>query len=261
MFARCRAEGRGAVMPFVVAGHPTPDGLPEVLHGLEAGGADAVEIGIPFSDPIADGPVIAAAMHESLEAGCTVTAVLDSVAALRASIELPLVAMVSISIVDRLGGPAFIARLADAGFDGVILPDADLDATQPHRAMAAERDLAITSLIAPDTTPERARRIATEARDFIYVLARAGITGESTEAPDLRHRAAAIREVTELPLVAGFGISTPEHVRAALQDAEGAIVGSALVRALAEGARTGTPVRQLARSILEPLAAAARPEG
>ncbi len=246
-------------MPFIVAGHPAPDGLGDVLRGLEEGGADAVEIGIPFSDPIADGPVIAAAMHDSLEAGCTVNGVLASVAALRDSVGVPLIAMVSISIVDRLGGPAFVGRLAEAGFDGVILPDADLDATQPHRAMAADCDLAITSLIAPDTTPERAGRIATEARDFVYVLARAGITGERSEAPDLRKRAAAIREVTELPLVAGFGISTPEHVRAALLDAQGAIVGSALVRALVEGSAAGTPLRELARSILEPLAAAARP--
>ncbi|MAC20161.1 MAG: tryptophan synthase subunit alpha [Phycisphaerae bacterium] len=259
MFSRRHAEGRGALMPFIVAGHPRPDALPEVLKGLEDGGADAVEIGIPFSDPIADGPVIAAAMHDALTRGGTVASVLDAVQHCRSSTELPLIAMVSISIVDRLGGPAFIDRLADAGFDGVILPDADLEAIGPHRTRALARNIAFTSLIAPDTSPERAARIAADASEFIYLLARAGLTGQQADAPDLGDRVKALKLVTSLPLAAGFGISTPDHVQAALADAQGAIVGSALVRSLAAAEAEGRPLEEAARRFVQPLAEAVNP--
>ena len=259
MFTRRQAEGRGALMPFIVAGYPRLDALPEILQGLQTAGADAVEIGIPFSDPIADGPVIAAAMHDALSQGVTVASVLDVVTQCRNLIELPLIAMVSISIVDRLGGPAFIDRLADAGFDGVILPDADLDAIGEHRKRALARDLAFTSLIAPDTTPSRAARIAADAHEFIYLLARAGLTGQQTDAPDLAARVQALKPVTSLPLAAGFGISTPTHVQAALADAQGAIVGSALVRSLTDAANHGLPLGEAARAFVQPLADAIKP--
>lgn len=262
MFARCRAANRGALMPFVVAGHPTLDALPGILRSLQEAGADAVEIGVPFSDPIADGPVIAAAMHEALVAGATVERVLEVVASIRDEITMPLVAMVSVSIVDRLGGPAFLDRLADAGFDGAIVPDADLDALDRLVEGADRRGLAFTTLIAPDTSSERASRIAASARGFVYLLARKGLTGERSDAPDLKDRVSELRRVTDLPLAAGFGISTPEHVDAVLKDADGAIVGSALVRAMtaacdADSGRAGSPVEAAARFV-RPLAEAAR---
>ena len=258
MFEECRSQGRGALMPFIVAGHPTPSSLGSLLQALESAGADAVEVGIPFSDPIADGPVIAAAMHDALVAGTTVADVLSAMAEARSSITIPVVAMVSISIVDRLGGAAFIDGLADSGFDGVILPDADLDSIGALQRHAEARGLAFTSLIAPDTTQSRARRIADDAREFIYLLARRGLTGERSEAPDLQGRVATLRAITDLPLAAGFGISTPEHVSAVLQDADGAIVGSALVRAISEAVESGEDPLQAARSFVTPLAEAAR---
>lgn len=250
-------------MPFVVAGHPTPDALPGILRALQEAGADAVEIGVPFSDPIADGPVIAAAMHDALVAGTTVESVLQSVASIRDEITMPLVAMVSVSIVDRLGGPAFFDRLFEAGFDGAIVPDADLDALEPLVEAADRRDLAFTTLIAPDTSTARASQIARSARGFVYVLARKGLTGERHEAPDLERRVAELRAVTDLPLAAGFGIATSDHVRAVLKDADGAIVGSALVRvmtAAVEQATAGEAVAAAAKAAAEmtgPLAVAA----
>lgn len=258
MFQRCRDERRGAVMPFLVAGHPSLDDLPGLLRGLEAAGADAVEIGLPFSDPIADGPVIAAAMHEALVGGTTVESAVEVVAAIREDVEIPIVAMASISIIDRLGGPAFVGRLADAGFDGIIVPDADLDAIAPLRDAATSRSMAFTTLIAPDTSQARATSIARDAAGFVYVLARRGLTGEQSAVPVIGERMAALRAVTDLPLVAGFGISTPEHVRAVLEDADGAIVGSALVRVLGRSAEAGEcPVEGLT-TFVKPLAAAAR---
>ena len=256
MFERCRSEERGALMPFVVAGHPGPGSLGSMLQALESAGADAVEVGIPFSDPIADGPVIAAAMHEALMAGTTVADVLNDMASIRSSISIPVVAMVSISIVDRLGGAAFMDRLADAGFDGVILPDADLDAIEPLQQQAERRGMAFTSLIAPDTGPDRAARIAADAREFLYVLARKGLTGERSDAPDLRERVDELRRLTSLPLAAGFGISTPDHVAAVLSDADGAIVGSALVRTISEAVSTGEDPLEAARGFIRPLAVA-----
>ncbi len=258
MFARCRAEGRGALMPFVVAGYPVGTTLADLLPAIESAGADAVEIGIPFSDPIADGPVIAAAMHEALVAGASVEAVLSDVAGVRASVSMPLVAMVSVSIVDRLGGPVFIDRLADVGFDGVIVPDADLEAIESLRAAADRRDLAFTTLIAPDTSADRAAAIAQGARGFVYVLARRGLTGERQDAPDVAGRVARLREVTDLPLAAGFGISTPAHVSAVLGDADGAIVGSALVRCLGQAAAVEADIAVAAATFVHPLAEATR---
>ncbi len=258
MFAKCRVEGRGALMPFLVAGHPVGASLAELLRAIESAGADAVEIGIPFSDPIADGPVIAAAMHEALVAGATVEAVLAEIAEVRASVSLPLVAMVSVSIVDRLGGPAFLDRLADVGFDGVIVPDADLDGIESLRDAAARRDLAFTTLIAPDTSADRAAAIARGARSFVYVLARRGLTGERQDAPDVADRMAALREVTDLPLAAGFGISSPAHVSAVLGAADGAIVGSALVRCLGDAAGSRGDIVAAAANFVRPLAEATR---
>ncbi len=221
-------------MPFVVAGDPYPGCLSVTLDALQKAGADAVEIGIPFSDPIADGPVIAAAMHRSLTRGTTVQSILDEVATIRNTIEIPLLAMVSVSIVDRLEGPRFLDRLSAAGFDGLILPDGDLDTITPLASRAGELDMAFSSLIAPDTSLDRATKIAGHAREFLYVLARRGLTGARTEAPDLEHRARELSAITTLPLVAGFGISNPEHVEAVLQHAQGAIVGSALVAKMTE---------------------------
>jgi tryptophan synthase alpha chain len=245
-------------MPFLVAGFPVGTALGDLLRTIESAGADAVEIGIPFSDPIADGPVIAAAMHDALVAGVTVETVLADVAAARATISMPLVAMVSVSIVDRLGGPAFIDRLGDVGFDGVIVPDADLDAIEVLRDAATRRDLAFTTLIAPDTSADRAAAIAQGARGFVYVLARRGLTGERQDAPDVADRMASLRKVTDLPLAAGFGISTPEHVAAVLGDADGAIVGSALVRCLGGAAADGHDVVEAAATFVRPLADAIR---
>lgn len=241
-------------MPFIVAGHPGPGCLPQLLLGLEKAGADAVEVGIPFSDPIADGPVIAAAMHESLVAGTTVGSVLDSMAEVRPRLQLPVIAMVSVSIVDRLGGAAFIDRLADSGFDGIIVPDADLDATYAIVKRAESRGIAFTSLIAPDTSPERIDLIARDARQFIYMLARGGLTGERADAPDLEARVSEIRKRTTLPLAAGFGISNPEHVRAVLADADGAIVGSALVKVLTQAFGEGRDPVEVAMEFVRPLA-------
>jgi tryptophan synthase alpha chain len=248
IFADLRAQGRKSLMPFVVAGHPAPGTLPALLAGLEQGGASIVEIGIPFSDPIADGPVIAAAMHRALEAGATPAGVMAEVRQARdAGCTLGLVAMVSVSIVHRAGGAELFARrAAEAGIDGLIVPDAPLEESGPMREAAAKAGLTFTLLVAPTTPPERTQAIARACTGFVYLLARSGVTGEQRESPEIASPVERLRGATSLPIAVGFGISTPQHVSDVVRHADAAIVGSALVRRLEEAAAAGEDVSQAA---------------
>ncbi|MBL8887237.1 MAG: tryptophan synthase subunit alpha [Phycisphaerales bacterium] len=258
IFEELRGANRKALMPFVCAGHPRPDSLPELLLALQDAGASIVEVGIPFSDPIADGPIIAAAMHKAIQAGCTPGVVVDQIASVRDQLRIGLVAMVSISIMQRLAsnsGPAsVVARCRDAGIDGFIFPDLPLEESGAWRTAAAEAGLSCTFLISPTTSPERAARIAQASTGFLYLLARSGITGERSEMPDLSGRIAELRKVSKLPIAVGFGISTPEHVRHVVQTADAAIVGSALVRRLSDADSDHSPA-QVAGDFCRQLAA------
>ncbi len=232
LFASLRAQKSRALMPFVCAGHPDLESLPEVLRALEEAGAAAVEIGFPFSDPIADGPVIAAAMHQALERGVTPRGIFETIAACRARLRLGLIAMVSVSIVNRMGPARFMAEARRAGFDGLIVPDAPVEEAAGLRAEADKAGLTFSLLIAPTTPAERAERIVQGCTGFVYLLARAGITGERDDAPEIAERVALIRRLSDIPIACGFGITTPAHVRAVTEHADAAIVGSALVRRL-----------------------------
>ncbi len=229
-FASLRMSGERGLAPFVVAGRPGLDRLGGLLVSLENAGATMVEIGVPFSDPIADGPVIAAAMHKALQASVTPTGVFDAIRAARPNVSIPLIAMVSVSIVHRIGPDEFASRAADAGLDGLIVPDAPVEVVDPIRRAADNAGLTLSLLVGPQTQPDRARRIAAACSGFVYLLARAGITGEQAAAPDIAARVETLRGLTDLPIACGFGVSTADHVRAVVAYAEAAIVGSALVR-------------------------------
>lgn len=253
IFAQRR--GRPALMPFVTAGFPSLEATERLLPRLEEAGASAVELGFPFSDPIADGPVIAASMHEALAAGVTPRAIFEMVARARPRTKLGLIAMVSDSIITRMGPEAFIDRAAKAGIDGLIVPDIDIDAAVPLSGLAKMRGLSFTLLVAPTTIEDRMAKIASLCTGFIYLLARVGITGESA-AMDLegtRSRIAMLRRHADLPIAVGFGISTAEHVKQVGSIADAAIVGSALVRRMKESpdpvAAAESFVRQLAGSL------------
>lgn len=235
IFSDLRGSGRKGLMPFVCGGYPSLDQTGPMIEAAERAGASVVEVGVPYSDPIADGPVIASAMHEALTAGVRVESLLERVRAVRDRVSLGLVAMVSVSIVrgvnpDGGGAAQFCAMAKDAGFDGLIVPDAPLDESAELGERASEAGLTLSLLIAPTTPADRAARIAKACTGFVYLIARAGITGESDRAPEVAERVTALREVTDLPIACGFGISTPEHVRAVVEHADAAIVGSALVR-------------------------------
>lgn len=242
-------------MPFITGGFPRSNLLGPLLRALDSAGADIVEVGIPFSDPIADGPVIAASMHEALQRGATPESIMHEVRAVRDDIACGVIAMVSCSIVHAMGERAFLRQLREHGFDGVIVPDIDAgDSPSPGARLseaAGELDMSCTFLIAPGTPPERAAALASLSRGFVYLLARVGITGERSEVPDVAAQVQRLREVTDLPIAVGFGISTREHVLAVHQHADAAIVGSALVRRMGEAEDPVAAAGDFVRSLVD----------
>ena len=219
-----------ALMPFLVAGYPSIESTESAIIAMDEAGAAIIEIGIPFSDPIADGPVITAAMHEALENGVTPEHAFCVVAKIRAQVSAGLIAMVSDSIVRRNGRNAFLNRLTEAGFDGIIIPDIDdLDAVNVS-AYCSKCGITFSMLVSPTTPTKRIEWLSSISTGFLYILARVGLTGEQSSPPDITSRIAEIRALTDLPLAVGFGISTREHVESVTQLADAAIVGSALVR-------------------------------
>ena len=248
----CARPGR-AVLPFVTAGYPSIASTRALLPRLAATGVPVIEVGIPFSDPIADGPVIAESMHEALVAGCSPAGVFQAVREIRADVACKLAAMVSVSIVDRIGVDRFCGDAAAAGFDGLIVPDIDLEDAPALRTACDCAGLACTFLVSPTSGDERIRRIAGLCSGFVYALARVGITGERADAPDLAPIVERIRRHSALPVAAGFGISTREHVRAVLAHADGAIVGSAIVRRMREAIAAGRSPEDAATALVTEL--------
>lgn len=249
IFTTLREQGRTALMPFVTAGYPSLEVTEQALPAIEDAGASIVELGIPFSDPIADGPVIAASMHEALQGGTTPRAVFEMVRRLRPGTELGLIAMVSESIVMRIGQERFASEAVEAGFDGLIVPDLDTADSGALRALADEHDLSLSLLIAPNSSPQRVKEIASMCSGFVYLLARAGVTGESDAPPEIEEKVSLIRTVTDLPIAVGFGISCAEHVTAVTQVADAAIVGSALVRRMGEADDPVDAARRFVREL------------
>jgi len=239
IFDGLRATGGKALMPFVTAGDPDLTTTIRLLEAAQQAGASICEVGIPFSDPIADGPVIQASMSRALDQGLRVEAVFAAVAEARPRLTIGLIAMVSYSIVHRMGLNHFIERAQSAGFDGFIFPDLPLGEAGPVRAAVGEAGLILSMLIAPTTPIERAEQIAAASTGFVYVVSRPGITG-AREAlpPELPARLERLRGVTKLPMAVGFGISTAAQVREVVGVADAAIVGSALVAQIHEHAQT-----------------------
>lgn len=255
-FQAARQSNARLLMPFICGGFPRPGVTGPLLAALQRGGASVVEIGIPFSDPIADGPVIAGAMHKAIEAGSTPERVFEEVRTVRDAIGIGLVAMVSVSIAHRLGGrDGFLARTRETGFDGVIIPDLPLEESEAYRDRCGELGLTFSHLVAPTTPRDRAAALAKGSTGFVYLLARTGITGERSDAPDVAERVGALRRATDLPIACGFGIATAEHVRAVVAHADAAIVGSAMVRRIERAAGAGLDPAEAAEALTRELAA------
>ena len=231
-FADLRRTNRRAFVPYVTAGHPDVARSIALLQGLESAGADVVEVGVPFSDPMADGAVIQASSQMALEQGVRFDQVLDIVS--RASLGIPVVLFSYLNPLLR-GGADALQRAADAGAHGVLITDLPLGADPEREAWFADGPLAFIRLVAPTTPQDRVRAIAQTGSGFVYLISRLGVTGERTTLPpDLPDTIARVRTATDLPLCVGFGISRPEQARAVAQLADGVVVGSAIVRAADE---------------------------
>jgi tryptophan synthase alpha chain len=242
LFSRLKAGRHKALGPFVTAGDPDLGTSARLIAELARRGASLIEIGFPYSDPIADGSVIQASYTRALTRGVTMDAIFAMTQALK--IETPLLAMVSYSLVHHRGPQRFVAQAKEAGFSGSIVPDLPLDEAGELAKLAAEADFRLVLLVTPTTPRERAKRIAQLSTGFVYCVSVAGITGErSGIPPELVDQLRWLRTQTDLPLCVGFGISQPEHVRALREAADGIIVGSTLVRRLEQvGSRSAEVV-------------------
>jgi tryptophan synthase alpha chain len=230
-FTALRATNRIGLLPFVPAGYPDLKTTAATLLEMEQAGAAAVEIGFPFSDPIADGPIIQQAFSHALARGIRVEDILRAVHELRPRLSIPLVAMVSFSIIFRYGVDGFMKRAAEAGFDGLIVPDLPPPEAQAVSSITQSAGLDTVMLVAPTTPPQRRVEVASLCSGFIYYLSVSGTTGERDELPhDLVGQINQIRSISPCPVCVGFGIGRPEHVARLRGVADGVIVGSALVR-------------------------------
>lgn len=235
VFAAASKQNRMTFMPFVTAGDPDLETTAAVLRGLADSGVDLIELGFPYSDPIADGPVIQASYTRALDAGVTVDGIFEMLKALPTADMPPIFAMVSFAIVFRYGVDDFLQRSADCGFSGLIVPDMPAEEAEEFGDRTAEFDLDLVQLIAPTTTSERSTAILKASRGFVYCISVAGTTGERNELPqELSQQLRELRQQTSLPLAVGFGISSPDQVKTLEGVADGVIVGSAIVRMIAE---------------------------
>lgn len=238
--ARLRAGGERALLTYFVAGDPSLEVTGQLVREAERRGADVVELGVPFSDPLADGPVIQRAGARALTGGTSLVRVLATVADLRRDLGVPLVLMTYYNPVLAFGLQAFAETAAKAGLDGLLVPDLPSEEAEPLRAQLDAAGVDLAQFVAPTTTAARLRRIARQSRGFIYLVSLTGVTGERRELPpELAGQIRALRLVTTKPVCVGFGISTPEQVAMVGDLADGVIVGSAIVRCVEEHA--GSP--------------------
>jgi tryptophan synthase alpha chain len=234
-FARIRGNGHPGLVTYVTAGDPDLERSGRILQALDRAGADVLEIGVPFSDPLADGPVIQRATERALAAGATLPKVLDMIGAIRPDVKAPVVIFSYANPVLRMGAERFAERAAQVGVDGVLMLDLPIEEAADFRAMMARHDIDTIFLLSPTTTDARIRKAADLGSGFLYAISRLGVTGARDEvASGAREFVQRIRAATDLPVALGFGISKPEHVREVGRWADAAVVGSALVNVIAE---------------------------
>jgi tryptophan synthase alpha chain len=248
MFKDNRRQGRKAIAPFVTAGDPDAATTLAVLEAIDRAGASLCELGVPYSDPIADGPVIQSSYTRALAGGMTIEGLFAVVRQAVGRVRMPILAMVSYSIVFRRGIGRFVADARDAGLAGLVVPDLPIEESDELDAACRSAGLALVRLVTPTTPPERAEAIARKSTGFLYCVSVAGVTGARTSLPEgLIERVRWLRTKTDVPILVGFGISSPEQAKAVAAVADGVIVGSAIVRHL-EGA-AGQPRDRMLEAI------------
>lgn len=234
-FSRLRTKGEPALITYIMAGDPSLQDTEALVLELERSGADLIELGVPFSDPIADGPVIQAAAERSLRHGTSLRRILQTVASLRTKTQIPLVLMAYYNTIHAVGEAEFCRQAAQVGVDGVIVPDMPPEEAGPLFPAAARHGLHIIFFLAPTSTPERRAEVARRSKGFVYYVSLTGITGAKlTDLDDVRSKVAKIRRATDIPIAVGFGIATEQDAAEVATVADGVIVGSAIVRLVAQ---------------------------
>jgi tryptophan synthase alpha chain len=227
---------RKPLIAYITAGDPTPERTPELVFALERGGADLIELGVPFSDPIADGPVIQRGAERALKAGTNVKRVLEIARQIREKSQIPLLLFTYLNPIMKYGLDKLARDAKAAGIDGCLLTDLSVEEAGAYVGAMRAADLDTVFLAAPTSTPERLKLVAKYSSGFVYLVSRTGITGEqSTVSESVAPLVNAMRAITKLPLAVGFGISTPDQAREVAQLADGVVVGSAFVRLIEQG--------------------------
>ncbi len=240
LFAKLRSENRKAFMPFVTAGDPDLEFTKAIIRELDARGCSMCEVGIPYSDPIADGPVIQASYTRALDNKIKLNDIFQALDEVSPTVSMPLVTMVSYAIIYRHGLENFVKRAKQAGVAGAIVPDLLTEESAELSEICKREDFSLIQLVTPMTPKERALKIAESSTGFLYYVSVVGITGERTELPpELVENVSWLRSQTDLPICIGFGINKPEHVKLLGPVSDGLIVGSAIVKRIAAAAHDG----------------------
>jgi len=251
-FENLRRDGRTGLVTYTTAGDPDLGRSAEILKALDRAGADVLEVGVPFSDPLADGPVIQRATERALAAGTTLSGVLDLVTSIRHDVKAPIVIFSYANPLLRMGLAAFADRAAGAGVDGVLALDLPIEEADEFRRVLAERSLDTIFLLSPTTTEARIKKAAELGRGFLYGISRLGVTGARDRvASGAETMVKRIRQHTTMPIALGFGISRPEHVAEVGLYADAAVVGSALVSLIAEAGASPRLLEQVERYVRE----------
>lgn len=243
-------ENGKAFIPFVTGGDPTLDVTEQLLYAMQDAGADLIEIGIPFSDPVAEGIVIQEANERALAAGCTTDKLFDMILRARQKVTVPMVFLTYVNPIYTYGKEKFMKRCVECGMDGIIVPDLPYEEKEELSGVCEQYDVDLISLIAP-TSHERIRMIAKEAKGFVYCVSSLGVTGVRSEIKtNIAEMTKMVKEETDVPCAVGFGISTPEQAAAMARVSDGAIVGSAIVKLVAKhGENAVSAVAQYVREM------------
>lgn len=243
-------NGKKALVAYITAGDPTPDRTPELVFALERGGADLIELGVPFSDPIADGPVIQRGAERALKAGTSVKTVLAIARKIREKSQIPLLLFTYLNPVLRYGLEKLASDAKAAGIDGCLLTDVSVEEASPYVAAMRKAGLDTVFLAAPTSTPDRLKLVGEYSTGFVYLVSRTGVTGERESlSGSIAPLVSSMRALTKLPLAVGFGISTPQQAHDVAQLADGVVVGSAFVRIIEQGGDLESFARSLRKGI------------
>jgi tryptophan synthase alpha chain len=260
-FQKLRQKRMAAFIPFLTAGDPDLETTGRIILGAQKAGGDIIELGFPFSDPVADGPTIQASYTRALQRGQRVEDVFRLVESVRTRSDIPLVAMISWTLVFHMGFERFLDRALKAGLDGATIPDLPVEEMGPLCPRAEERDFHLVPFVTPATTPQRRAMVVSLAKGFIYYISVRGITGERDAVPaDLAENLRRLKAQTDVPVAVGFGISKPAHAHSVAQHADGVIVGSAIVKRINEAHERGANPVAAACDLIGELSRAAKGE-